>query len=87
MRPIAEAHGASIARIALAYLLHKSAVTSVIIGAKTTEQLLDNLAASDLKLSEQDLATLDRVSALPSEYPGWMLDRMGADRLALLNPK
>ena len=87
MRPIAEAHGASIARIALAYLLHKSAVTSVIIGAKATEQLLDNLAASDLKLSEQDLATLDRVSALPSEYPGWMLDRMGADRLALLNPK
>lgn len=84
MRPIAEAHGASVARIALAYLLHKPHVTSVIIGAKTGEQLSDNIAATDLKLSEEELTTLDKISALPSEYPGWMLDRMGGDRLALL---
>jgi aryl-alcohol dehydrogenase-like predicted oxidoreductase len=87
MRPIAEAHQASVARIALAYLLHKSHVTSVIIGAKSQEQLLDNLAATDLVLSEQELATLDKVSSLPSEYPGWMLDRMGGDRMALLKAK
>ena len=87
MRPIGEAHGVSVARVALAYLLHKSHVTSVIIGAKTQEQLLDNIAATNLTLSEQELATLDKVSELPSEYPGWMLDRMGNDRLALLGGK
>ncbi len=87
MRPIAEAHGVSVARVALAYLLHKPHVTSVIIGAKTGEQLLDNIAATELQLSEQDMATLDTVSALPSEYPGWMLDRMSSDRQALLTGK
>ncbi len=62
-------------------------MTSVIIGAKTGEQLLDNIAATELQLSEQDMATLDTVSALPSEYPGWMLDRMSSDRQALLTGK
>ena len=87
MRPIAEAHGASVARVALAYLLHKPHVTSVIIGAKNDEQLTDNIAATELRLSEQEMSTLDKVSALPAEYPGWMLERQGSDRLALLNPK
>jgi len=86
MRPIAKSHGASVARVAIAWLLHKPAVTSVIIGAKTPEQLHDNLAAVDLKLTEQDLATLDKVSALPLEYPNWMVERMSADRIGLLNP-
>lgn len=80
MRPIAQAHGASVARVALAWLLHQSAVTSVIIGAKTREQLLDNLAAAELKLSPEELTALDPVSALPPEYPGWMLERQSADR-------
>ena len=84
MRPIADAHGVSVARVALAYLLHKTHVTSVIIGAKTGEQLLDNIAATELRLSAQQLATLDQVSALPPEYPGWMFDRQGSERLALL---
>jgi aryl-alcohol dehydrogenase-like predicted oxidoreductase len=87
MRPIAEAHGASVARVALAYLLHKDHVTSVIIGAKTSEQLLDNIAATELKLSEQEMATLDKVSGLPAEYPGWMLERQGADRLSVISPR
>jgi aryl-alcohol dehydrogenase-like predicted oxidoreductase len=86
MRPIAKSHGVSVARVALAWLLHKAPVTSVIIGAKNTEQLQDNVAAVDLKLTSEDMATLDKVSALPPEYPGWMVDRQSADRLALLNP-
>jgi aryl-alcohol dehydrogenase-like predicted oxidoreductase len=55
-------------------------VTSVIIGAKTPDQLTDNLAAAEVKLSAGELATLEAVSALKPEYPGWMLERQGADR-------
>jgi aryl-alcohol dehydrogenase-like predicted oxidoreductase len=87
MRPIAQAHGVSIARVALAYLLHKPYVTSVIIGAKSGEQLIDNIAAADLRLTDQEMSALDEVSALPAEYPGWMFERQGADRLALLGQK
>jgi aryl-alcohol dehydrogenase-like predicted oxidoreductase len=84
MRPIAQSHEVSIARVALAWLLHQPAVTSVIIGAKTREQLQDNLAAADLKLTADELTALDKVSALPAEYPGWMLDRMSAERAAMI---
>jgi aryl-alcohol dehydrogenase-like predicted oxidoreductase len=73
MRPIAEAHDGSIARIALAWLLHQTVVTSVIIGARTREQLGDNLAASALKLAAEELTALDKVSALTPLYPGWFL--------------
>ena len=81
LRPIAEAHGCSPARVALAWLLSREAVTSVIIGAKRPDQLVDNLAAVDLVLSQDELARLDEVSALPPEYPGWMMAAMGADRM------
>ena len=81
MRPIGEAHGCSPARIALAWLLHQPAVTSVIIGAKRTDQLQDNLASVDVKLSPEELQQLDQVSHLPPEYPGWMLPVQGASRL------
>ncbi len=70
------------AGVALAWLLHQSAVTSVIIGARTREQLLDNMAATDVRLSSEDLTALNEVSALAREYPGWMLERMGSERLA-----
>ena len=80
MRPIAEAHGVSVARIALAWLLHQSCVMSVIIGAKTPEQLDDNLAAASITLSAEDLATLDRVSAPRPEYPQWMVERQHTGR-------
>jgi len=80
MRPIAEARGVSVARVALAWLLHQAGVTTVIIGAKTPEQLDDNLAATTLQLGSEELAALDRVSVLPSEYPGWMLKRQATDR-------
>ncbi|WP_031303732.1 aldo/keto reductase [Sphingobium quisquiliarum] len=80
MRPIAERHGVSVAQIALAWLLHQQAVTSVIIGVKRPDQLADNLAAIDVRLSAEDLAALDAASALPAEYPGWMLERQGEYR-------
>jgi len=82
MRQIGEARGASVARVALAWLLAKSHVTSVIIGAKTVEQLDDNLAAADLVLTPEDVARLDAVSELPAEYPGWMLAFQGGARVA-----
>jgi aryl-alcohol dehydrogenase-like predicted oxidoreductase len=81
MRPIAERRGVSVAQIALAWLLHKPAVTSVIIGAKTEAQLADNIAATEVKLSADEMAKLDAISALKPEYPGWMLERQGGDRL------
>ncbi|MEI9992326.1 MAG: aldo/keto reductase [Rhizomicrobium sp.] len=81
MRGIGAAHGASVARVALAYVLSKSFVMSVIIGAKTMEQLEDNLEAAKLTLSADEVKTLDEVSALPQEYPGWMMSRQGAERM------
>jgi aryl-alcohol dehydrogenase-like predicted oxidoreductase len=81
MAPMAKAHDCSPARIALAWLLTKPVVTSVIIGAKRLDQLQDNLAAVDLHLSGDEIKQLDEVSALPPEYPGWMLTFQGANRL------
>jgi aryl-alcohol dehydrogenase-like predicted oxidoreductase len=74
MRPIAKRHGVSVAQVALGWLLHQSHVTSVIIGAKNPDQLNDNIASTQLKLSQDDLKALNEVSALPLEYPGWMID-------------
>jgi aryl-alcohol dehydrogenase-like predicted oxidoreductase len=71
----------SVARIALAWLLHQKAVTSIIIGAKTLAQLDDNLAASGTALTADELAALNRASALTPEYPGWMIERQHAGRL------
>ncbi len=84
MRPIAQAHGVSVAQIALAWLLHQPQVTSVIVGAKRPEQLKDNLGASAVSLRADELKVLDGVSRLPAEYPGWMLERQGEYRKALL---
>jgi len=81
MAPIAQAHECSPARVSLAWLLAKSVVTSVIIGAKRQDQLQDNLAAVELTLTPDELKRLDEVSALPPEYPGWMMPFQGADRL------
>ena len=82
LRPIAEAHKASVATVSLAWLLAKPFVTSVIIGAKRVDQLNDNLAAADLKLSADEMKQLDEVSALPPEYPGWMVAVQNKNRLA-----
>lgn len=82
LRPMAEARGVSVAQIAIAWLLHQPVVTSVIIGAKRLDQLDDNLAAIDVRLTAEELAAIDRASALPAEYPGWMLERQGGARRA-----
>jgi aryl-alcohol dehydrogenase-like predicted oxidoreductase len=81
MEKVGKAHSVSVARIALAWLLQRRGVMSVIIGAKTIEQLDDNLAAADLTLSSDDVAALDTVSALQPEYPGWMLARTADGRV------
>jgi aryl-alcohol dehydrogenase-like predicted oxidoreductase len=80
MKKVGDAHDASVARVALAWLLSKPHVTTLIIGAKNEEQLKDNLAVTDLELTQDELQVLDKVSALPPEYPGWMIERQGADR-------
>ena len=85
MRPIAETHGVSVAQIALAWLLHQDVVTSVIIGAKNKDQLTDNIASTEVVLSDDEIETLDKVSQLPAEYPGWMLERQGEYRAGQIN--
>ncbi|WP_417642169.1 aldo/keto reductase [Enterobacter kobei] len=84
MRIIADAKGVSVAQIALAWLLHQPVVSSVIIGAKREAQLADNIAATSIRLSDDELQQLDAVSALPREYPGWMLERQGEYRRSQL---
>ncbi|KNC91575.1 aldo/keto reductase [Trabulsiella odontotermitis] len=80
MRTIADSKGVSVAQIALAWLLHQPVVSSVIIGAKRANQLQDNLAATDIRFTEDELQQLNAVSELPREYPGWMLERQGEYR-------
>ena len=80
MAPMAERRGVSVAQVAIAWLLHQPVVTSVVIGAKRIEQLEDNIAATSLSLNPEELEVLDKVSALPPEYPGWMFERQGEYR-------
>jgi aryl-alcohol dehydrogenase-like predicted oxidoreductase len=81
MRQIAQDKNVSVAQIALSWLLHQPVVTSVIIGAKTLEQLSENLTAPEVKLSDDNLARLKEVSDLTEEYPAWMLHRQSANRI------
>ncbi|GAA1951681.1 hypothetical protein GCM10009816_10660 [Microbacterium aquimaris] len=69
---LAEEKDASIAQIALVWLLHKPGATSVILGARKDEQLVDNLRAADITLTDDDVAQLDAVSAVKPEYPGYL---------------
>lgn len=79
LRDMARESGTTVARLALAWLLHKPAVMSVIIGAKTLKQLDDNLAASDVQLTAEMVRRIDEVSAIDSEYPQWMEQRQNSD--------
>jgi aryl-alcohol dehydrogenase-like predicted oxidoreductase len=83
MLGIAGEKGISVAQVALAWLLHQPAVTSIIIGAKKAEQLEDNLKAIDVVFTTDELNKLDEVSKLSPEYPGWMIERQGQDRKAV----
>ena len=79
---VAEGRGVSPAQVALAWLLGRPAVTSVIVGARTDAQLADNLAAAELQLSDDERARLDAVSAPPLLYPYWHQARTASDRLS-----
>jgi aryl-alcohol dehydrogenase-like predicted oxidoreductase len=74
---VADGHGATIAQVSLSWLRAKQAVASVIIGARTMEQLEDNLKAADLALSAEEMAQLDEASALPELYPYRFIDVYG----------
>lgn len=80
LQEMAVAKETTVAQLALAWLLHRPVVTSVIIGAKHPEQLEDNLKATALTFTPAELKQLDEISQLAPEYPGWMIDRQGADR-------
>ncbi|MCV4263739.1 aldo/keto reductase [Pseudomonas capsici] len=84
MDPVAAAHGVSMETVALAWLRQQPVVTSIVLGLRSLDQLDANLAAIDLKLSDEELKTLAEASALPSEYPGWMIANGSAARRALL---
>jgi len=80
MQAIGARRNATVAQVALAWLLYQSSVSSVIIGAKTATQLKDNLGSMDVKLDAEDLKQLDEASKLAPEYPGWMFNNQGSDR-------
>ncbi len=80
MAEVAGIHQVSVAQVALAWLLTRPVVTSVIIGAKHTDQLKDNIDATRLQLTDDDLLKLEKVSALAPEYPGWMIERQMTGR-------
>jgi aryl-alcohol dehydrogenase-like predicted oxidoreductase len=82
LRPVAKAHDTSVATVALAWILAKPFVTSVIVGAKRVDQLEQNLSAAELQLTEDEIQKLDEVSVLPPEYPGWMIPFQNINRLA-----
>jgi len=81
LREIASGRGVSGAQVALAWLLTRSTVTSVIVGARTDEQLADNLAAASLELTADEVAALEQVSRQPLQYPYWHQSMTAADRL------
>ena len=88
---IADGHGVSAAQVALAWSMAKPAVTSLIVGARTEEQLVDNLAAATLQLSDEEMQLLDEVSLQPLTYPHWhqantATDRIGPSTEALMRP-
>ncbi len=78
---IGEGHGASAAQVALAWLLHRPGIVSLIIGARTDEQLADNLAAAELELSQAEVDRLEELSRPPLIYPYWHQAKTAADRL------
>ena len=84
---VAHEQQVSVARVALAWLIHQTVTTSVITGARNEAQLRDNLAAPEIELDASQLERLDKASALPPEYPGWMIAMQARDRLAALTPE
>lgn len=80
MQHIADGHKVTVARIALAWLLHQPHVTSIIVGANKPEQLTDNINSTTVLLTAEEMALLNEASKLAPEYPGWMIERQTGDR-------
>jgi aryl-alcohol dehydrogenase-like predicted oxidoreductase len=80
MAEIGKHHHVSVANVALNWVTRQRGVTSTIIGAKTLNQLNDNISAVDLQLNPHELKRLDEASGLASEYPGWMVERQSQGR-------
>ncbi|GAA4085536.1 aldo/keto reductase [Mucilaginibacter panaciglaebae] len=78
---ISKAHSVSVAQVSLAWVRQQKGITSTIIGAKNIDQLNDNLKSTTIQLSVDELKRIDEISALPKEYPGWMVERQMSDRL------
>jgi len=87
MRAMAERRGATVAQIALAWLLYRPVVSTVIIGAKRADQLADNLAAVDIELTAEELAELDALGTPLPEYPGWMFAMQGRYVTGKISPR
>jgi aryl-alcohol dehydrogenase-like predicted oxidoreductase len=79
---IADGRGVSAARVALAWLLGRPSISTVVIGARTDDQLADNLKAADLELSAQERSRLEEVSRPRLLYPFWHQRKTAADRLS-----
>ncbi len=84
LRTVADRRGATVAQVAIAWLSHQPQVSSVLLGARTVEQLDDNLGAAAVVLVADDLSALQTASALPAEYPGWMLEFWSQGRVTQL---
>ncbi|MBO7746203.1 aldo/keto reductase [Paenibacillus sp. MWE-103] len=80
LKKMAEQKQATVAQLALSWLLHQPAVTSIIIGTKSVNQLNDNIGATAIRLTEAELQALNEASKLSAEYPGWMLESWSAGR-------
>lgn len=85
MDTISRARGISMEAVALAWLRHQPTVTSIVLGVTRVEQLEANLACVDVDLSAEEIDRLNDASALPMEYPGWMIANGSAERQALLD--
>lgn len=84
LEPMAKEKNASIAELALAWLLHQPVVSTVIIGAKNITQLGDNINSTKISFTTEELTKLDEISKLAPEYPGWMIERQGGERRQFL---
>jgi aryl-alcohol dehydrogenase-like predicted oxidoreductase len=87
MRPMAEARSVSVAAVAIAWLLHQDVVSSVIVGARRQDQLAQNIAASSIELTAEELATLDGIGAPEAEYPGWAIASQDSRHGFRLSPR
>jgi aryl-alcohol dehydrogenase-like predicted oxidoreductase len=82
MRAMAAIHGASVAQVAIAWLLAKPAVTSVLLGASKAHQLADNLGAIQVKLTEDDVKALDAATTPAAVYPNWFIQNLADAKAA-----